>query len=422
MKSSKQTIIDFNEEQWKPPDKEDRDLRTNFYGPITDDMLKRALMVDEDEASANSKDNKLETTTYTRPMTAPKIVQIKENCEYFLSWEEKDTTPLPAEDEDDDEKSSITVTSERTSSTMRLPIPPKSMNQSVTSSSVSSVITTKPIVDMTLICFAWEGGNPTIFEKLSAKVKSSLCAGAIYPGRLNRCRETMVDIRESAQETAVALVASGNLIEGRFSFLGHGMGAVYAYEVAMYLRQHYKKQPDLFFIIQAPGPQSFTDDEDFEDDDSDDAGSRTDDGGKLKFWEEDDETLYEHVMTLERGAIHEEADNRELFNFGLECYRSDLRAMASFRYKSDWPLARPLYQVIAHYDGRVSRDDLRTWERETTKELRVYEMCCDGRSMLREEAVVQEFAQWLDARIEEELAREKDPDEDALDALARGET
>ena len=50
----------------------------HFLGPITDDMLKRALMVDEDEVSANSKDNKLETTTYTRPVTAPKIVQIKE--------------------------------------------------------------------------------------------------------------------------------------------------------------------------------------------------------------------------------------------------------------------------------------------------------------------------------------------------------
>jgi surfactin synthase thioesterase subunit len=195
-------------------------------------------------------------------------------------------------------------------------------------------------------------------------------------------------------------------------------------KVALYLREHHRKQPDLMFMVHAHGPQAFEDGQGFEEEEDEEGGfadrSNEEEEEEMPLWEEDDGELYEHVMTLERGGIHEEADNPGLFKYGLPSFKADLQALQSFSYKSDWPIARPLYLIIAHYDGRLSREKMRTWEKETTKQLIVHEMLCDVRSMLREDKVIIEFGQWLHERIVEEIQRVKDPDEDQLDEMARG--
>lgn len=175
-------------------------------------------------------------------------------------------------------------------------------------------------------------------------------------------------------------------------------------------------------MIQAEGPQSFADGEGFDEEEDMDGAMEGEDSqyDEIPLWEESEGELYEYVMTLERGGLSEAADTPSLFKYGLPSFRADLLAMKEFSYKSDWPLARPLHLVVAHYDGRVSRDAMRTWEKETTKELLVHELLCDARSMLREDTVVEEFGEWLNDKVREEMDRVKDPDEEQLDEVARG--
>jgi len=232
---------DFKEQQWKPPEKEDRDLRTNFYGPLTDEMLKRSL-------AGNNEDDIIPPSTQNSP--SGNIIKEKqrsiqslnlndyEHCEYFISWQEKKCKPLPrikpASDDNQSMRSRQSTKSSSTQhhSTMSVMGSPSLASHGTTSTRISSndSVFGSVSVHTRLICFPWEGGNPTIFEKLSSQVPAAFCLGVIYPGRLNRCRQTMVDIRESAQEVACALQAQG-YVDMSFSFVGHGLGAVFAYEV-----------------------------------------------------------------------------------------------------------------------------------------------------------------------------------------------
>lgn len=105
-------------------------------------------------------------------------------------------------------------------------------------------------VGMRLICFPWAGGNPANFEKLSYHIPDVHCVGVIYPGRLNRCREKLIDIRVSAQEIAIELVLQG-LVETPFCLLGHGLGALFAYEVDALSEQSLSSSLCPFHILHA---------------------------------------------------------------------------------------------------------------------------------------------------------------------------
>lgn len=73
----------LDQERWKPPNKEDRELRTNFYGPITDELLRKSLAeMNQGDDNASIPTNNLNN----EPLTEQKT---KKKREYFMWWQDK---------------------------------------------------------------------------------------------------------------------------------------------------------------------------------------------------------------------------------------------------------------------------------------------------------------------------------------------
>ena len=104
----------------------------------------------------------------------------------------------------------------------------------------------------------------------------------------------------------------------------------------------------------------------------------------------------------------------------LKVFRSDVRALEAFKYESDWALARPILLVLALLSGQLDREKCLTWEQETTKDFHVLELVGGARSMLRDPNLVADFGSLLSARVDAELSRVVDPDEEEIEALSRG--
>ena len=197
------------------------------------------------------------------------------------------------------------------------------------------------------------------------------------------------------------------LLATPYAFLGHGLGALVAYECARLIRsmEHSKdnqgkkgvKPPALFCAVQAEGPQAFDDDH----------------GGEA-LHEEPDDVLSQHVLTLERGCLPAEVTEQPaLFALALPLFRNDTKAYETFRYESDWPFAHtPFYVVVGEYDGRYSRDTLQLWDQETLKEFELRMLPCGAREMFRDPTLIAETAAFVDSKIDFELKRPIDPDAD----------
>jgi len=153
-----------------------------------------------------------------------------------------------------------------------------------------------------------------------------------------RCVCQGVSLREMGEGAAQAMVLQELVGHEPFALLGAGAGALVAYECAKHLRKAHGLQPKLLVVLGAPGPQAFVDDFDF-DEPADGDGPPPPDGATAgpaqhvekeapptPLSEEDDETLVELVVTLERGFMPPEAaECPALLGVGLSVFRADAK-------------------------------------------------------------------------------------------------
>ena len=250
-------------------------------------------------------------------------------------------------------------------------------------------------VGIRLFCFPWEGANAGVFEPFSFHIKAALVVAVQYPGRMNRAKElAKSDVRELARSCVEAMLGQ-KLLDTPFAFLGHGVGALVAYECARIIRNKHNgsvKLPALFIAVQAEGPQSFDDDH-----------------GSEGLASETNEVAFQHIQSLERGGLPAEVtDQPALFSLALPLFRADTKAYESYRYESDWPFSStPFYVLFGEYDGRYSRDTVQLWDQETTKEFELRMIPSGAREMFRDPVLIAETAAWVDAKIAFELRRPK---------------
>ena len=199
---------------------------------------------------------------------------------------------------------------------------------------------TRPVVHLRLFCFPWEGGNSQIFETLGKRLENAEVLAVQYPGRMNRVREPPVsNMRELAAQCIEAMEALGYL-KMPFGFLGHGMGALFAYEIARALRKTKKPRPRLLIAASCESPQQKTEDESSSSSKPKSAASKflsaasgatsaaasgpLNDLASDSLVTLDDASLFEEVNQMENGLMPSEiTDQKELYFLSLPIFRAD---------------------------------------------------------------------------------------------------
>ncbi|WP_105971051.1 thioesterase II family protein [Streptomyces geranii] len=104
-----------------------------------------------------------------------------------------------------------------------------------------------------LVCFPHAGGSASYFYAFSELLGPDVELLAVqYPGRQDRSAEKNA---ESISELADAVFeALSGTLDGPFSFFGHSMGSVVAFEVSRRFQQRTEMAPGLLFASGYPAP------------------------------------------------------------------------------------------------------------------------------------------------------------------------
>lgn len=201
------------------------------------------------------------------------------------------------------------------------------------------------------------------------------------------------------QMIADGLVAS-KFVQIPFAFLGLGMGALLAYEVARVLRNgHRKADKNLLaiFPLCSPGPQTYMR-----------AVPKTE---RLSRAPDDD--IIEHLNEIERGCVPPIVTEAiEMMLLQVPQYRSGLKLVERYVYQSDWPFRSSVYAVFPECDGNMSKNDVKSWEQETTLEFELRALPCGRRELLRDPILLTELCMYVSEKIEDALDAPEPAEED----------
>lgn len=202
---------------------------------------------------------------------------------------------------------------------------------------------TGPAEAVRLVCFPHAGGSASFFHPLSARLSHAFEVWAVqYPGRQDRRTEPCP---ESITAYADAIVAATRSLTGRpLAFLGHSMGAIIAYEVA--LRQEAAGAPPLLRLF-ASGRR---------------APSRRRSEHVHRY---DDDRLVEELSLL-NGAMAEMLRSREIRDMVLPAVRSDYRAIETYEDVPGRSVAAPITVLLGDSDPRVTAEDGAAWAGHTS--------------------------------------------------------
>jgi len=158
------------------------------------------------------------------------------------------------------------------------------------------------------------------------------------------------------------------------------MGSVISFEIARYLRKHYKKQPLHLFVAAHWAPQCMhvirpihnLSDEDF-----------------IK------------ELHLLKGTSERVLQNKDLLQLMLPMLKADFTLGETYQYVHDEPLQSSISALGGTEDNRVSPDDLLPWKEQTTGSFSSY-MYPGGHFFLHtaRQKILQTISQALQSYIE----------------------
>lgn len=107
--------------------------------------------------------------------------------------------------------------------------------------------------EINLICFPYAGGSSTYFAPLKAHIDRRInVLPVLYPGHEKNIRIKPFD---TVEETAYAFAKDNpGLFDGRYAFLGHCTGSLFAYETALSAQQLYGTRAELLIASSSPAP------------------------------------------------------------------------------------------------------------------------------------------------------------------------
>jgi surfactin synthase thioesterase subunit/glycosyltransferase involved in cell wall biosynthesis len=216
-----------------------------------------------------------------------------------------------------------------------------------------------------LFCFPHAGGGAAFFRNFREPLRNiAELAPVQYPGHENRRSENYA---QSMQELVQSLATDlGPALAGEYSFFGHSMGAIVAFELTRALRRQGLPQPRLLIASGARAPQfrrNYT--------------PRPDPSR---------EELLDEVRRLEGLPDPEMAD------LILPSLEADTALYRRYVYQEEPPLALPIIAVGGEHDPNVSEDHIRAWAEQTTASF-AYQLMPGGHFYLRTEEPA--FLEWL---------------------------
>lgn len=196
-----------------------------------------------------------------------------------------------------------------------------------------------PTARLRLFCFPYAGGGASIYSRWqeSFPAEVELCALEL-PGRRARRREPLIRSGTSLVEaTAEAL---STLPELPFAFFGHSMGALLAFELALFLRRAGRPGPRALFLSAAAAPHLPR--------------------RHAPMWNLPDEAF---VQELRRygGTPEEVFSEPAMLALFLPALRADFEVFDTYVYGGDRLSGVPVHVYGGREDVRVSPGHLRAW-------------------------------------------------------------
>jgi surfactin synthase thioesterase subunit len=203
----------------------------------------------------------------------------------------------------------------------------------------------RPAVDATwsLVCLPHAGGSASFFFPLARALAPAIDVLAVqYPGRQNRRHEPGID---SVPELADRIVDALRRLDDRpFALLGHSMGALLAYEVALRLAAAGLPTPSHLFVSGRRAPSCYRDD---------------------RFHLSSDGDMLAHIRRL-GGPGSTALDDPEIQEMVLPVIRNDYRAVETYRHDPSAGLDCPVTVLTGDRDALVSTDEAHAWAGHTT--------------------------------------------------------
>lgn len=200
-----------------------------------------------------------------------------------------------------------------------------------------------------LFCFPFAGGSASAYRPWFRLAPSTLHVNSVeYPGRGMRMAET-----PSASLPQLVLDLADRiepLLTSPFSFFGHSMGGVVAYELTRELRARGAALPQHLFVSAASAP-----------------------GGPTNHRALIDVTDAEVVEELRQlgGTPPELLDQPEIVSQAVRVLRADSIALGTYHHRSETPLDVPVTAFGGRDDQLVGLEHLCGWSTLTTGAFRL---------------------------------------------------
>jgi len=201
-----------------------------------------------------------------------------------------------------------------------------------------------------LFCFPYSGGGSALFrtwvDGLPATVE--VCAVEL-PGRGARLREApFTRLVPLVHEIADAIIP---LLDRRFAFFGHSLGALVCFELARQLRRDQQPLPAHLLVSGASAPQAIC--------------------FRRCLHQLPDAELIETLREF-NGTPREVFESRELMEIMLPIIRADFALGDTYTYSDEPALDCPLSVFGGIDDAHVPRAHLEAWRQQTSAEFSLW--------------------------------------------------
>lgn len=204
-----------------------------------------------------------------------------------------------------------------------------------------------------LFCFPYAGGSSNIYFKWNQYLLHSIELIPIeLAGRGKRIHEKPYDSIDEMINDVFSIIQTYNLSESSYSFFGHSMGAIIAYEVAHYLiKKNIVLGPTHIFLSGRQPPHIITD---------------RDITHNLP-----DELFKEKLFAL-GGTPKEFFDHPELLSFFLPLIRNDFKIVETYTYSERKPLSSPITVFLGTEEKDIDEKDISEWSLHSSSSCKIY--------------------------------------------------
>ncbi len=208
----------------------------------------------------------------------------------------------------------------------------------------------RPMARMRLFCFPYAGGGATAYwewpERILKEVEVVLVE---LPGRGRKIRENLYTAMPPLIQQLVGQITP--FLDKPFTFFGHSMGALLAFELSHSLREREGKEPRKLYLSGREAPHI--------------------PDPREKFHLLTDKELLQKLEEL-NGTPKEVLQSKELMELMLPIIRADFAMCETYQYAPREPLSCPITVFGGAADKNVPVSGLQEWKTHTRSQFRLH--------------------------------------------------